>query len=139
MSTSASQPSPTVVRSRPATIALWVLQVLLAVAFLGAGGAKLAGAAPMVAVYEAIGVGQWFRYLTGVFEIGGAIALLTPRLSVLATVWLMCILVGAISTHVIILHNSPFLAVVLLTGLIIVAYVRRRELAAKVAAFKALR
>jgi putative oxidoreductase len=136
MSISALLPSPTFVRSRPATIALWILQILLAGAFLGAGGAKLAGAAKMVAMYEAIGVGQWFRYVTGVFEIGGAIALLRPRLSALAAVWLMCIMVGAIITHLIILHSSPIVPLVLLIGLAIVAYVRRRELAAKVTALR---
>ena len=136
MSPSALQPSLTLVRSRPATIALWILQILLAGVFLAAGGAKLAGAAPMVAMYEAIGVGQWFRYVTGVFEFGGAIALLTPRLSVLVAPWLMCIMVGAIITHLTILHNSPVGPIVLLTGLGIVAYARRREMAAKVAAFR---
>lgn len=137
MSVSALQPTPVVIRSRPANVALWVLQVLLAAAFLGAGGAKLAGAAPMVAMYEAIGVGQWFRYVTGVFEIGGAIALLVPRGAALAAVWLSCIMVGAIITHLAVLHNSPIGPVVLLIGLGIVAYVRRSELAARVAAFRA--
>ena len=136
MLTSELQPSPTSVRSRSATIALWILQVVLAAAFLVAGGAKLAGAAPMVAVYETIGVGQWFRYVTGIFEIGGAIALLTPRLSALAALWLMCIMVGAIITHVAILHTSPVGPIGLLIGLGIVAYVRRRELAAKMAALR---
>ena len=139
MSTSTLQPSPTLVRSRPATIALWILQILLAGTVLGAGGAKLAGAAKMVAMYDAIGVGQWFRFVTGIFEIGGAIALLTPRLSALAAVWVMCIMVGAIITHLAILHSSPMLAIVLLTGLGIVAYARRRELAATVAAIQARR
>ena len=136
MLTSELQPSPTSVRSRAATIALWILQVVLAAAFLVAGGAKLAGAAPMVAVYETIGVGQWFRYVTGIFEIGGAIALLTPRLSALAALWLMSIMVGAIITHVAILHTSPVGPIGLLIGLGIVAYVRRRELAAKMAALR---
>ncbi len=136
MSISALLPSPSFVRSRPATIALWMLQVVLAAAFLAAGGAKLAGAAPLVAVYETIGVGQWFRYVTGIFEIGGAIALLTPRLSALAAPWLMCIMVGAIITHVAILHDAPVLPIGLLIGLGIVAYVRRRELAAKVTALR---
>ena len=51
----------------------------------------------------------------------------------------MCIMVGAIATHLTILHSSPMLAIVLLTGLGIVAYARRRELAATVAAIQALR
>ena len=42
-----------------------VIRVLLTAAFLAAGLAKLAGAAMMVATFETIGWGQWFRYLTG--------------------------------------------------------------------------
>ena len=137
MSSPAVQPSSTLVRSRPATIALWILQILLAAVFLGAGGAKLAGAAPMVAIYQAIGVGQWFRYVTGALEVSGAIALLTPRLAALAAVWLMGIMAGAIITHLTILHSSPMLAIILLIGLCIVTYVRRRELVARVGALRA--
>lgn len=47
--------------SRAINITLWVLQALLAAAFVAAGGAKLAGVPQMVALYEQIGVGQWFR------------------------------------------------------------------------------
>jgi putative oxidoreductase len=32
----------------------------------------------MVQTFEAVGVGQWFRYVTGIIEIGGA-ALLWAR------------------------------------------------------------
>ena len=137
MSASALPSAPRAVRSRPATVALWVLQILLAAAFLGAGGAKLSGAAPMVARYETIGVGQWFRYVTGIFEVGGAIALLIPKTSALAAPWLMCIMVGAIITHLAILHNPPTGPVVLLIALGIVACVRRDELAARFTALRA--
>ena len=46
--------------------------------FLLAGGLKLAGVEPMVAMFETIGLGQWFRYLTGGLEVTGAILLLIP-------------------------------------------------------------
>ena len=42
-----------------------VLQFLLALAFLAAGGAKLAGVSDMVEVFDSIGIGQWFRLVTG--------------------------------------------------------------------------
>ena len=45
--------------SRVAFVALWGVQVVLAGMFLLAGGPKLAGAAAMVALFDAIGVGQW--------------------------------------------------------------------------------
>ncbi len=45
------------------------------------GFTKLAGNEQMVALFEAIGVGQWFRYLTGSLEVAGAILLVIPRTS----------------------------------------------------------
>jgi uncharacterized membrane protein len=32
----------------------------------------------MVGLFDAIGIGQWFRYLTGGLEVLGAVALLVP-------------------------------------------------------------
>ena len=63
---------------RAARIALWSIQIALAGMFLLAGGSKLVGAPPMVALFNAIGIGQWFRYVTGLIEVGSALALLVP-------------------------------------------------------------
>jgi putative oxidoreductase len=46
-------------------ITLWILSGLVALVFIGAGGAKLAGAAVMVDLFAKVGLGQWFRYFTG--------------------------------------------------------------------------
>jgi putative oxidoreductase len=107
------------------TITLWVLQILAALAFLSAGGAKLASAPPMVAVFAKIGAGQWFRYLTGFLEVIGAIGLLVPRYAFYAASLLAVVMVGAIVTHLTILGGSPAppLVLLLLTGSI--AYFRR--------------
>jgi DoxX-like family len=59
-------------------IGLWVVKALLAAAFLGAGGAKLYGVPMMVQIFEQIGLGQWFRYLTGSLEVLGGIAVVLP-------------------------------------------------------------
>ena len=50
-------------------IALWLLRVVVGLAFLAAGGSKLAGAPAMVAMFATIGFGQWFRILTGLLEV----------------------------------------------------------------------
>src|SRR2546422_6439656 len=68
-------------RSRVAFIALWGVQAVIAGMFLLAGGSKLAGAAAMVALFDAVGVGQWFRYVTGGIEVVSAVALLVPLLA----------------------------------------------------------
>ena len=54
-------------------ITLWTLQVLVALAFVGAAAGKLLGSADMIALFDAVGVGQWFRYVTGLLELLGAL------------------------------------------------------------------
>ena len=62
-------------------VALWVTRVAVAGMFLLVGGSKLAGAPDMVALFDAIGIGQWFRYVTGSIEVVSAVALLVPSLA----------------------------------------------------------
>ena len=57
---------------------LILIRAILTLAFFAAGSAKLAGVEMMVATYETIGVGQWFRYLTGIIEVGSAVLIFTP-------------------------------------------------------------
>jgi len=113
-------------------IALWVFQVLLAAMFLFAGGNKLAGNPQMVGLFDVIGIGQWFRYLTGALEVLGGAALLVPRLSGVGAALLVAVMVGAVATHVGVLHNSPAMPLGLLIGLLFVAWGRRAQLAALV-------
>jgi putative oxidoreductase len=106
-------------------VALWVLQVLVALAMLAAGGSKLAGAEPMVQTFETIGLGQWFRYLTGGLEVAGAVLLLVPRLSGLGALLLACVMAGAVVAHLVKLPGSPVPALVLLAMLVVIAWGRR--------------
>ncbi len=106
---------------------LWVLQVLLAAMFLFVGAQKLAGTPPMVELFNVIGFGQWFRYLTGGLEIVGAVALLIPRLVALGALLLAGVMLGAVITDLV-LGASPLMAVVLLVISSIVAWGRRDRL-----------
>ena len=76
-------------------IALWVVQALLALAFLGAASGKLLGKPEMVGLFEAIGIGQWFRFLTGALEAIGAVLILVPRTRALAAGLLSTVMLGA--------------------------------------------
>jgi uncharacterized membrane protein YphA (DoxX/SURF4 family) len=127
----ATQSSPVQVtapaRNKPwaLTAGLWVLQLGAAVMFLMAGGAKLAGAPDMVGVFEAIGMGQWFRYLTGAIEVGAALMLLVPSLAFYGAALLVPTMLGAIMTHLFILGGSAMPALVLLLAVGTVAWARR--------------
>jgi uncharacterized membrane protein YphA (DoxX/SURF4 family) len=112
-------------RIRPGLIALWGLQIGLATLFLFAGGSKLAGAPAMVALFEAIGVGQWFRFVTGLIEVVSAGALLAPALAPFGALLLASTMLGAIATHLFVVGGSPALPGVLLVGLVVVVWARR--------------
>ncbi len=110
-------------------IGAWVLQGLLAAAFLAAGGAKLLGAAMMVQIFDQIGMGQWFRIVTGVVEVVGAAALLIPGFAAIGAAWLGATMFFAVLTHLFILHSSAIPAVVLLALNVLVVWLRRDQLA----------
>ena len=95
-------------------IALWVLRVVVGLAFLAAGASKLAGAPAMVAMFEKIGFGQWFRILTGLLEVAGAIGLFVPRFAVYGASLLAIVMVGAVGFHLTILGGNPAPPIVLL-------------------------
>jgi putative oxidoreductase len=95
-------------------ITLRTLSGLVALAFLAAGGAKLAGVAAMVQMFDKVGLGQWFRYFTGLLEVAGAIGLLIPRYAFYAAILLALVMVGAVITHLTVIGGSPLPAVALL-------------------------
>ena len=114
-------------RGKGANVALWVLQALLALAFVGAASGKLAGKPEMVALFEAVGIGQWFRYVTGLMELTGALLIVIPRTKFFGAALLSVVMVGAVLTHLFILHTAPTAPVVLLVLAGAVAWARRGE------------
>src|SRR3954464_3703104 len=120
--------TPSVRRERSGVIALWVVQIGLAGMFLLAGGSKLLGTPAMVALFNTIGIGQWFRYVTGVIEVGSAIALLVPSIAVFGALALVPTMIGAVATQLFIVGASAVAPAVLLLGAAGVLWVRRHEL-----------
>jgi putative oxidoreductase len=117
-------------RKSPRRIGSWALQGIVAAAFLAAGGAKLAGIPFMVQLFDQVGIGQWFRIVTGAVEIIGAVALLYPGLASIGGLWLGGTMVGAVATHLFVLHSSPAAAVILGALNAVIVYLRRDELRA---------
>jgi len=124
-------PAPSVgTRSRPATIALWTLQVLLGVMFVvGSGAPKLFGEAYAVQIFEDLGTGQWLRVVVGLLEVAGGIGLLVPRLAGLAASCLIALMVGATVAQLFFLSEGFWFTPVILGVLLgVVAWVRRTEI-----------
>jgi len=122
-------PRGPVARGRVALVALWLTQIALAGMFILAGGLKLAGVLAMVALFDAIGVGQWFRYVTGSIEVVSAVALLVPSWAAFGALLLIPTMVGAVFTHLFIVGESAAPATVALTGSLAIAWARRDQLA----------
>jgi putative oxidoreductase len=114
-------------QNKGTTIALWVLRIVLGLAFLAAGASKLTGAPAMVAMFAKIGFGQWFRILTGLLEVAGAIGLFVPRFAVYAASMLGVVMVGAIGFHLTILGGNPAPPIVLLLLATLIVWLSNRS------------
>src|SRR5277367_4157113 len=90
-------------------IAVGPITLLVALVFTAAGGAKLIGNSDMVQEFAQIGIGQWFRYFTGILEVSGAVGLLVPKFRFRAALLIAAVMAGATLTNLFILH-IPVLA-----------------------------
>lgn len=104
------------------------MKLVLAALFLFAGGAKLAGLPAMVEVFEHVGLGQWFRYFTGLLEVGGAALLLWPATTALGALLLTIVSIGAALAQLFVLREDVMHAIVLAVPLAAIAWAHRNQL-----------
>ena len=107
---------------------LLVLRGLLTLAFLAAGTAKLMGVEMMVGTFDKVGLGQWFRYVTGLIEVGSAILLWVPGFQAIAAGLLVCTMIGAVLAHLFIIGPSAVPALVLGVLAAVTLYAHRGQL-----------
>jgi 5-aminolevulinate synthase len=86
--------------------------------------------ATMVEVFERVGFGQWFRYLTGIREVGGAALLLWPPTTALGALLLTIVSVGALLAQLLVLHEDVIHCIVLAVVLAAVVWTQREQLRA---------
>src|ERR1700687_2110047 len=125
----ADHPLATATPGKASNIALWTLQVLVALAFVAAGSGNLLGSSDMIALFDTVGAGQWFRYVTGSIEVLGALLLIVPGKSAFGAVLLACVMAGAVVAHLAVLHTEPTAPFVLLALTALIAWGRRSQLA----------
>ncbi len=92
---------------------LLAIKAVLTLAFVAAGFAKLSGQEMMVQTFEAVGVGQWFRYVTGIIEVGAAVLLWVKGMQFIGAGLLVCTMSGAVLAHLFIIGPSAAPAAVL--------------------------
>jgi uncharacterized membrane protein len=81
------------------------------------------------ALFDAIGIGQWFRYVTGSIEVVSGVALLVPAWAAFGALLLIPTMAGAVFTHLFIVGGSAVTPTVLLIGALAIAWLRRDQLA----------
>jgi uncharacterized membrane protein YphA (DoxX/SURF4 family) len=91
----------------PLDVLLLCVQVILALVFVNASWAKLTGTPEMVALFSAVGLGQWFRYVTGILELTGAVLIMVPKTRRAGAALLATVMLGALAAHLFILHAPP--------------------------------
>ncbi len=124
--TAAAAPKKGVVRT------VLTLRILLALFFaLASAAPKLLALPAATTVFDAIGVGDWFMYLTGAVELAGAVGLLLPRLAGPAATALIGFLLCAFVTQLTAMHGenagTPFFFMV---PLAVIAWHHRARTAA---------
>ena len=109
------------------TVGVWVAIVLMSLAFLAAGSAKLAGVPMMHAEFATMGLPDWFAYFIGAAEVAGALGLYVRQTSAWAAAGLFIITLGAIYFHLTYHVPSPIPAIVLAILAAIVFFARRKK------------
>ncbi|MCZ6604828.1 MAG: DoxX family protein [Alphaproteobacteria bacterium] len=111
-------------------IGLWILTIILAVLFFGAGLMSVTGDPMMVESFATLGLPDWFRILLGIGEIAGAAGLLIRPIAALAALGLAAISAGAIVAHAAVpplAQGVPALVLLILT--LAAAYMRSGDFA----------
>src|SRR5258708_1941309 len=123
------------IMTRHATLRLAAIRVgalaaraLVAVAFVVAGAANLSSTRSVIEMFEAVGVGQWLRYLAALVEIAGAAMLLLPGFIGLGALLLAATIFCALLGHFFVFNDSPVETLVLLAATSGILWYRRREL-----------
>lgn len=98
------------------------LALLLGGYFVAIAVMGFIGAEPMVKTFEAIGIGQWFRYVTAACQLLGGAMLIVPRTRLFGAIFVVCVLIGAVIARIAFMHTTPLPAVILLAVAVVVLW-----------------
>ena len=79
----------------------------------------------MVQLYQSLGLGQWFRYLSGGIEVAGGVLLLIPRMRVVAILLAAAAMIAGIAKHFFAQGGVPSFPVLVFAAVLVVLYIKR--------------
>jgi putative oxidoreductase len=106
--------------ARATRILSWLPRIAAALFFFSIGRAKFASTGEWVAIFDRIGIGQWFRYATGALQVAGAVLMLVPRIGWLGAALLACTMLGATIVQIGVFHSPVAIMPAMLCGLLVV-------------------
>jgi putative oxidoreductase len=105
----------------------WVLRISAGLLFLGVGLTKFESDSYWVRLFADIGLGNWFRYLTGALQAAAGLLFLAPKTVNAGAVLAGGTMIGAIGVHMFVLDTGIGGAVIPLALLIFVTAVAVRR------------
>lgn len=105
----------------------WMLRISAGLLFLGVGLAKFDSNSYWVRLFADIGLGDWFRYVTGALQVAGGLLFLVPRAIYPAAVLAGSTMLGAVFMHLFVLGTGPGGAIFPLALLAFIAVVATRR------------
>lgn len=110
-------------------MARWGPRIAVAAAFATIGVGKFEAHSSWIAIFDALGFGQWFRYATGILQVCGAVLVLIPRTFLAGIVLLSATMAGAMGAWIFRLGHPGNATIpgLILAGLVIVGLSGRRS------------
>jgi putative oxidoreductase len=88
-------------RGRQDVLISWILRLAVAGVFLSVGASKFDESSYWVKLFNQIGFGPWFRYLTGMLQVLGAVLVVVPRTFLIGIGILAATMVGATAVWIV--------------------------------------
>ena len=88
-------------RGRQDVLISWILRLAVAGVFLSVGADKFYADSLWVKLFNQIGWGDWFRYLTGTLQVTGAVLVVVPRTFLIGIGLLACTMLGAAAVWIV--------------------------------------
>ncbi len=115
---------PEETRSRIDILITWILRLGVAAVFFSVGTSKFGAHSSWIKTFDQIGLGQWFRYVTGMLQVAGAVLVLIPRTFLLGIGILACTMAGAVTVWLVVFHapDNAVIPAIILIALAAIAF-----------------